>query len=127
MQNADHPRTLDGLQKARDMVEWRLEASAWELSLLLKERRAQQRCLAHLDELMRDLEAEEEGEEGEVKDEGEVSEKGEDSGEGDSEGEGEGEGEEEVDGSSCSTVAGSGTGYTPGFFEEQEIVDETLE
>ena len=124
MQNADHPRTLDKLQNARDMVEWRLEASVWELSLLLKECRAQQRCLAHLDELMRDLEAEEEGEEGEVKDEGEASEKGEDS-EGDSEGEG------EVDCSSSSTVAGSGTGYTPGFFEEQEreqeILDETLE
>jgi hypothetical protein len=46
-------RTFDGLQRARDMIEWRLEASAWELSVVLREPLEQQAFLAQIDQAMR--------------------------------------------------------------------------
>jgi hypothetical protein len=52
VRQAELPQTFDGLQRARDMVEWRLEASAWELSVVLRERFEQQAFLAQIDEAM---------------------------------------------------------------------------
>ena len=41
--------TLQGVRNARDTIFWRLEASAFELQLVLDERAAMQRALAELD------------------------------------------------------------------------------
>ena len=117
LQSIELPRTLTGLQRSRDMVEWRLEASAWELTLLLKERKQQLKCLAHLDELIKDFEAGEGSDEGEQVPESEEGEGGEEGGEdGD-------EGEESEEGGDSSTVAGSGAGGALGDME----ADGTLE
>ena len=117
LQSIELPRTLTGLQRSRDMVEWRLEASAWELTLLLKERKQQLKCLAHLDELIKDFEAGEGSDEGEQVPESDEGEGGEEGGEdGD-------EGEESEEGGDSSTVAGSGAGGALGDME----ADGTLE
>ena len=120
LQSIELPRTLTGLQRSRDMVEWRLEASAWELTLLLKERKQQLKCLAHLDELIKDFEAGEGSDEGEQVPESEEGDEGEGGEEGGEEGD---EGEESEGGGDSSTVAGSGAGGALGDME----VDGTLE
>lgn len=50
------PQSLDGLERARDTVLWRLEASAHELAVILRERRTNQRSLQALDEAILGLE-----------------------------------------------------------------------
>ena len=124
LQSIELPRTLTGLQRSRDMVEWRLEASAWELTLLLKERKQQLKCLAHLDELIKDFEAGEGSDEGEQVPESEEGDEGEGGKEGGKEGGEDGdEGEESEGGGDSSTVAGSGAGGALGDME----ADGTLE
>ena len=120
LQSIELPRTLTGLQRSRDMVEWRLEASAWELTLLLKERKQQLKCLAHLDELIKDFEAGEGSDEGEQVPESEEGDEGEGGEEGGEDGD---EGEESEEGGDSSTVAGSGAGGALGDME----ADGTLE
>lgn len=120
LQSIELPRTLTGLQRSRDMVEWRLEASAWELTLLLKERKQQLKCLAHLDELIKDFEAGEGSDEGEQVPESEEGDEGEGGEEGGEDGD---EGEESEGGGDSSTVAGSGAGGALGDME----ADGTLE
>ena len=56
------PPTLEGLQQARDMIQWRLEASAYELSVVLRERGEQMQFLMRIDEAMRELEGARDGE-----------------------------------------------------------------
>ena len=119
LQSIELPRTLTGLQLSRDMVEWRLEASAWEVTLLLKECKQQLKCLAHLDKLIKDFEAGEGSDEGEQVLKSEEGEEGK-GGEGGEEGE---EGGESGGGGDSSTVAGSGAGGALGDME----ADETLE
>ena len=120
LQSIELPRTLTGLQRSRDMVEWRLEASAWELTLLLKERKQQLKCLAHLNELIKDFEAGEGSDEGEQVPESEEGDEGEGGEEGGEDGD---EGEESEGGGDSSTVAGSGAGGALGDME----ADGTLE
>ena len=120
LQSIELPRTLTGLQRSRDMVEWRLEASAWELTLLLKERKQQLKCLAHLDELIKDFEAGEGSDEGEQVPESEEGDEGEGGEEGGEDGD---EGGESEGGGDSSTVAGSGAGGALGDME----ADGTLE
>ena len=120
LQSIELPRTLTGLRRSRDMVEWRLEASAWELTLLLKERKQQLKCLAHLDELIKDFEAGEGSDEGEQVPESEEGDEGEGGEEGGEDGD---EGEESEGGGDSSTVAGSGAGGALGDME----ADGTLE
>ena len=102
------------------MVEWQLEASAWELTLLLKERKQQLKCLAHLDKLIKDFEAGEGSDEGEQVPESEEGDEGEGGKEGGKEGD---EGEESEGGGDSSTVTGSGAGGALGDME----ADGTLE
>jgi len=55
------PPTLEGLQQARDMIQWRLEASAYELSVVLRERGEQMQFLMRIDEAMREIEGARDG------------------------------------------------------------------
>jgi hypothetical protein len=98
-QQSTLPRTFDRLQRARDMVEWRLEASAWELSVVLRERLEQQAFLAQIDQAMRQYD--EDGNDGDGDAGGEVG----------SDAAGNGGGSDSVPGDSDSlTVGGSVTG-----------------
>jgi hypothetical protein len=99
------PRTFDGLQRARDMIEWRLEASAWELSVVLRERLEQQAFLAQIDQAMRHYD--EDGNDGDGDTGGEVG--------GDAAGNGGGSD------SDSSTVGGSVTGGDGA--EDDDIVE----
>jgi hypothetical protein len=111
VRQAELPQTFDGLQRARDMVEWRLEASAWELSVVLRERFEQQGFLAQIDEAMRRFE--ESADDGDGDTGGDVGgdEGGSDSVPGDS------------DASNLSTVGGSVAGGGRDDVEDGDIVE----
>ena len=48
--------TLDGLERARDTITWRLESSAREIRLIAQERELGKRELAKLDDEIRRME-----------------------------------------------------------------------
>ena len=112
LQQTQLPHTFGRLQRACDMMELCLKASAFELSLVLQECKEQQMFLVHIDKQIQLLDEEVNMGEGKG-DDGKEGEQSEDDAGG--------------DGSlTSSTVAGLGTVGTQGGAEE-EYVDEMLE